>query len=527
MPSKIPENVEEEILALLLAGHTRQEVANKTGVSKGTVQKVSELIPTRFGKKAYEIQVLFSALRKDGIDEKDLAWVKRIHGISKRLNLSEDNTWTFLEEVASKALNKIEPDLLVKYSKKLLMLQRQYPDVPIESLVGKLEETQKRYSIVKKENDRLVQENRKLKEKNSEELQRHDVIYDNLAEYVKIRKLLREHDIDIQKRPELLVNIIKNSIEWQEDAELILQRLKRETGLKESIKEKEKEIERLNHSIGQSRGELEQISQYIDSKRDLTTKITEAERMGIDAEDLSNILESVARISSRSKSSIKETVARLRDFLIDEYSKIKSLKRHIEDLLRERERLQEKTAELDKKCQATEARYRRQLQLIKRIEDIENSLQGNPWFDIKTAVDFYESIMQSRVHPAEFLDQLQEYNNMTQLLEGTRAQTSRLISQRDQVQAELESLERELAIKREENNTLLKTRFDEMMQSFEQTFNKKMQENSEMFNASMFKFASEATKMYDEAEKRAKEYYLGACRKLQDIYDSFRRGGKC
>jgi DNA repair exonuclease SbcCD ATPase subunit len=439
---KMPKEVEQEVVRLRLSGYTRDEIAEKLGISGGKVsmvlsgfENVSERDGLDVAARNYDVEMdvrslvnLAIQLRKSGVTVAESSAGARIMGKLRDLGVKEEDLERFVAKIyrGSKELG-LAPESLVEAASELFRL-REETGLEYHEVIAK-------YRAASEEKAKLEDEIRKLKKEKEDALREKEATIELLNEYVKLRDSLKGYGLDVKDLPRLR-DLLKNAGEMDYEAKAVVEELSKVESLTERKGELEKEVKELEDRASSLSRKAEEAESSVKEKEPIIKQAKTLEGLGFDATKLETLSQTIKEIMVQHGYKPKEAVEKFFKDLEDYDGKL-GFEQELKKLQTE---IGETKTELSRQQTELEALKAKHADLSSAINSIQELRRKK--VSPEHIISWNKIVAQSGCQPSELQELLEEYGGIQNLTSSKRNALKELEDSLNRRRAELEELER-------------------------------------------------------------------------------------
>jgi len=439
---KMPKEVEQEVVRLRLSGYTRDEIAEKLGISAGKVsmvlsgfENVSERDGLDVATRNYNVEMdvrslvnLAIQLRKSGVTVAESSAGARIMGKLRDLGVKEEDLERFVAKIyrGSKELG-LAPESLVEGASELFRL-REETGLEYHEVIAK-------YRVASEEKAKLEDEIRKLKKEKEDALREKEATIELLNEYVKLRDSLKGYGLDVKDLPRLR-DLLKNAGEMDYEAKAVVEELSKVESLTERKGELEKEVKELEDRASSLSRKAKEAESSVKEKEPIIKQAKTLEGLGFDATKLETLSQTIKEIMVQHGYKPKEAVEKFFKDLEDYDGKL-GFEQELKKLETE---IGEAKTELSRQQTELEALKAKHADLSSAINSIQELRRKK--VSPEHIISWNKIVAQSGCQPGELQELLEEYGGIQNLTSSKRNALKELEDSLNRRRAELEELER-------------------------------------------------------------------------------------
>jgi len=276
MPKKIASSLKQEAVILHLSGEIRDEISEKTGLSKGTVSNTIQEFSTKLVEGDFEAVTNHARfLRKNDVKWQDSVKGFHIFNLLKRLGVDDDKLLSFLSDVYTPFQESgLEPSDFIKYATILFRLQKKI-DVPIEDIKEYNEELLKQKLTLEEGIDHLKKQANNAEQECKHALNKKKVTLEKLDSYNIIKAELAKFNLSINDLTKLSKMLkAAQSTRWNLDK--IIEQLEKQDQYKSKIANLQKNEKTITEQLQSKLTKVDYLDQTITSKKNEEAKLESA-----------------------------------------------------------------------------------------------------------------------------------------------------------------------------------------------------------------------------------------------------------
>ena len=441
MTGRIPPEIETEVIRLYLTGLTRDDIASKTNISKGSVSNLITKFSEQLGRLELDAtRKLTVNFRKIGITAVEAFAGARISNVLKMLGLDDDQLHSFLSTVYDECKKiDLHPTTLVGCAAKLLQLQTS-SDVPVEEIPDNYEKLLNEIQTLKQKIITLTQEARQAKCSYEQAVNNKNLTLEILKEYAKSREELIERGVEIEDLPKL-ANMLDQASHLKFDTKEIIEYIKQEKHFDQRIIDLQNEIEGL---VNEERSLIERAKKLkaeIDAQQFLVSELEMLTSIGVTSGYLEELHRVINGIGKAQGIDSTDAMQKFKDDILNHYDEKLGLERILIEI---KEGVSSNSKELDSlelKLENLKLKYKQMTDAIHIVEQLEK--EG---ISPKLIACWNRILTLSNVTPENLEQELRIYGDLNKGITKTKQQINRMQKE----ERSLESVIKTLANQKEE-----------------------------------------------------------------------------
>ncbi len=274
MPAPLPPEITAAIIILFLEGLTRDAIADKLGISQGSVSNVLNNLKNIIGESTFNIlKELGKHLQQNDVSFDDAIICFHIKSLLKKLGVDVEKIKSFVESFYSACIqNGVQPTVAITTIKKIIDIEKD-AQIPFEELPQKYQNI---LDQIKTAEDTLATLNETIaKTKNeksttvrefNKKIQQLEQRYDNLHQkynvsvqklefYTGIFESLKKKNIPIEDT-EKFAKMMANAQNLGYDAKIIISQIQASNTHHEDLKKMQEEMQQLQAHLRSAKSEL-------------------------------------------------------------------------------------------------------------------------------------------------------------------------------------------------------------------------------------------------------------------------------
>ncbi|MHB8603136.1 MAG: hypothetical protein ACYC6W_11355 [Nitrosotalea sp.] len=273
MVTTVSPEKKEKIRQLLIQGETWDEITNKTGAGKSTIQKVFQELKDEHGQDIEDVIDTIKDLKKSGLSVNNVVAGARVYSVISKMEIDDEQFHRFASDVYKEcAAIDLTPSKLVEISTSIIKLQSE-SKIDIEKLVPRIHELSEQKKDLEVDISTLEEKKKKAAQQTNEILAKAKLTESTLEEYRTTKEELESHGANFEQLGKL-ANMLKNSSGYDFTIQEIMPKLQKgETlevqiqDLQEQNKAQETKLKSLQQNMAQAKQSYDITSKKLDESR--------------------------------------------------------------------------------------------------------------------------------------------------------------------------------------------------------------------------------------------------------------------